>query len=64
VAAAKLYLAGALSPGALMASSFTGSGVGLLVLFRMNRRPVENLSILAAVYVIGVLLGWLTGRFL
>ena len=61
VAGAKLYLSGAMSPGALMASSFTGSGLGLLVLFRTNRNLKENLCILAAVYAIGVLLGYLTG---
>lgn len=63
VASAKLYLAGALSPGALMASSFTGAGVGLLVLFRTNRNLTENLFILSAVYGAGVALGWLTGHF-
>ena len=61
VAGAKLYLSGAMSPGALMASSFTGSGLGLLVLFRTNRNLKENLMILAAVYVVGVVLGYLTG---
>lgn len=62
VAAAKLYLADAITPGALMASSFTGSGVGLLVLFRTNRNLRENLSVLFTVYVVGVVLGWLTGH--
>ena len=61
VAGAKLYLAGAMSPGALMASSFTGSGLGLLVLFRTNRNLKENLAILLSVYVIGIVLGLLTG---
>ena len=64
VAGAKLYLSGAMSPGALMASSFTGSGLGLLVLFRTNRNLKENLTILAAVYVVGVVLGYLTGFLL
>ena len=64
VAGAKLYLAGAMSPSALMASSFTGSGLGLLVLFRTNRNLVENISILGAVYAIGVILGFLTGPLL
>ena len=64
VAGAKLYLAGAMSPGALMASSFTGSGLGLLVLFRTNRNLKENLAILLSVYVIGVVLGLLTGPLL
>lgn len=64
VAGAKLYMAGAMSPGALMASSFTGSGLGLLVLFRTNRNMAENFAILAAVYATGVLLGALTGPLL
>lgn len=61
VAGAELYCQGALSAGALMASSFTGSGLGLLVLFRTNRNLRENLAILAAVYVVGVVFGWLAG---
>lgn len=64
VAGAKLYLSGAMSAGALMASSFTGSGLGLLVLFRTNRNLRENLAILGAVYVFGVFLGWLSGFLL
>ena len=64
VAGAKLYLSGAMSPAALMASSFTGSGLGLLVLFRTNRNLKENLAILLAVYVVGVVLGHLTGYLL
>jgi len=61
VAGAKLYLSGAMSAGALMASSFTGSGLGLLVLFRTNRDVKENLLILLVVYVVGVLLGFVSG---
>ena len=64
VAGAKLYLSGAMSPAALMASSFTGSGLGLLVLFRTNRNLKENLSILLVVYAVGVILGHLTGYLL
>lgn len=56
-AAAKLYADGAIGFGPLMASSFTGCGVGLLVLFRTNRSLKENLAILAALYASGVLLG-------
>ena len=64
VAGAKLYMAGAMSPGALMASSFTGSGLGLLVLFRTNRSLWENMAILLLVFVIGTMLGMLTGPLL
>ena len=61
VAGAELYMKGAMSPGALMASSFAGSGLGLLVLFRTNRNIKENLAILFVVYILGVFLGWLAG---
>lgn len=64
VASAKLYLAGAMSPGALMASSFTGSGLGLLVLFRTNRNLKENILVLLTVYLVGVVFGCLTGPLL
>jgi hypothetical protein len=64
VAGAELYCKGAMSAGALMASSFAGSGLGLLVLFRTNRNLKENLAILAVVYVVGVALGWLTGHLI
>lgn len=64
VAGAELYCQGAMSAGALMASSFTGSGLGLLVLLRTNRNWRENLAILVAVYVTGVALGGLTGFLL
>ena len=64
VAGAELYCSGAMSAGALMASSFTGSGLGLLVLFRTNRSLGENLAILLTVYVVGVALGGVAGQFL
>ena len=47
-----------------MASSFTGSGLGLLVLLRTNRNLRENVCILLSVYVVGVVLGVLTGPML
>ena len=64
VACAQMYAGGAMSAGALMASSFAGSGLGLLVLFRTNRSLRQNLVILASVYAIGVLLGLVTGGLL
>ena len=64
VAGAELYCKGAMSAGALMASSFTGAGVGLIVLFRTNRNLKENLFILAGLYAMGVVLGWLAGFLL
>ncbi|MBP5284858.1 MAG: arsenic efflux protein [Kiritimatiellae bacterium] len=50
-----------ISSGALMASSFTGCGVGMLVLFRTNRNLRQNLAVLALVAVAGMLLGMAAG---
>ena len=57
VAITQLYLSGALGIGSMMAGLLTGSGVGLLVLFRVNHNRKENLSILGLVYLIGVAAG-------
>lgn len=63
VACAELYAKGGMSAGALVASSLTGAGMGLLVLFRTHRHQLQNLAILATLYVIGVLLGMVSGIF-
>ena len=57
VAFAQLYMDGGMSAGSLMAGSLAGSGLGLLVLFRTHRRMRDNLLILAAVYIFGVIFG-------
>ncbi len=64
VTMAKLYAEGAVSSGALLSGSFTGAGVGLLVLFRVNRNLRENIAILFCTYLAGTLLGWLLGPVL
>lgn len=61
VAITRLYLQGALETGGAMAGLLTGSGVGLLVLFRVNHDRKESLSILCLLYGIGVLAGILAG---
>ncbi len=53
----QLYLKGAMGMGALMAGLLANSGVGMLVLFRVNHNKKENLKILGLVYGIGVVLG-------
>lgn len=57
----QLFLQGAMSPGAAMAGLLTGSGVGLLVLFRVNHNRKENLKVLGLLYGIGVLAGIVIG---
>jgi len=53
----QLYLAGSLSFGALLAGLCSGAGLGLAVLFKMNRSRRENLTITAALYLIAALCG-------
>ena len=61
VVTAQMYAGGAMSAGALLASSFAGSGVGLAVLLRTNRNLRQNILVLLAVYLLGAALGMLGG---
>jgi len=53
----RLYLQGLLSLGAAMAGLLVGSGVGVLVLFRMNQDRRDNLTIVGTVYLVGLIAG-------
>ena len=53
----QLYLDGVLSAGAMMAGLLAGTGVGLLVLLRVNDDRKENLRFIGLLYVIGVMAG-------
>ena len=53
----ELYLSSAISFGSLISGLLTGSGVGILVLFRTNKNIKENIFILLSIYSIGVLVG-------
>lgn len=57
VAITQLYLEGVMSAGAMIAGLLAGSGVGPLVLFRVNDDHRENFRILGLLYGIGVLGG-------
>ncbi len=56
----ELYLEGLISMGALLAGLLVGAGVGLLVLFRVNRHRMENLKIVGILYLVGFLTGVVT----
>lgn len=60
----QLYLRGLMAIGSMMAGLLVGSGVGLLVLFRVNPSLKENLIITGVLYVIGVFTGILINLFL
>ncbi len=54
----ELYLQGAMSAGSLIAGLLSASGVGLLVLFRVNRRAMgDNVKILAYTLAASVVIG-------
>ncbi len=54
----QLYLSGAMTAGAMAAGLLSASGLGLLVLFRVNRRAMgDNLKILACVFISSVVIG-------
>ena len=52
-----LYVDGLISVGAMCAGLFSGAGVGMLVLFRINRHLKENLAALGIVTVVGFVFG-------
>ena len=57
IALTKLYLEGVLGAGSMLAGLLSGTGVGLLVLFRVNDNLKENIQITCSLYGIGVAVG-------
>ena len=53
----ELYLQGALSAGAMMSGLLVSSGLGIIILFRMNRDIKDNLLTIGLLYASGVLFG-------
>ncbi len=56
----ELYVEGVVSAGQLIAGLMSNAGVGLLVLFRLNKKLKENLMIVVLLYLCAVILGVLT----
>lgn len=56
-----LYVESVITPGQMIAGLMANAGVGLLVLFRLNKNVKENLMITALLYVCAVILGLLIG---
>ncbi len=48
---------GLITSGTMMAGLFSGAGVGVLVLFRMNKRLKENLTVIGILVLSGVVFG-------
>ena len=54
-----LYVENVINGACLISGLLTGAGVGLMILFRVNKNIKENLKIVGIVYFIGVLAGFL-----
>ncbi len=52
-----MYLGNVISLGSMISGLLTGAGVGLAVLFKTNNKLKENISIVALMYIIGVVSG-------
>ena len=60
----ELYLENMITIGSMIAGLLVNSGVGLLVLFRVNKNLKENLSILGILYTVGAISGILLDLFI
>lgn len=56
---AQLYMEGVLGAGAMLSGLLVSAGVGLLVLIRTNRHPVQNVIVIVFLYATGVFWGLL-----
>lgn len=59
VALTTLCTEGLITAGTMMAGLFSGAGVGLLVLFRVNKHIKQNLTIVGIILLAGVIFGLL-----
>ncbi len=57
VALSRLALSGFISTGEMLSGLFSAAGVGMFVLFKMNKRVKENLMVVAIVVIAGVFFG-------
>ena len=58
VAITELYLSGIIGAGAMLSGLLTGSGIGLLVLFRTNKKSVKaNFAVLLTLVFTGIIAG-------
>lgn len=60
----KLYLTNVISMATMLSGLLVGSGIGILVLFRVNNNQKENIKIVSLLYLIGVLSGIILQLFL
>lgn len=59
----ELYISNVITTGMLIGGLLTGAGIGLLVLFKVNKNKKENILILLCLYFIGSIIGLLIDLF-
>lgn len=55
----ELYLSNMITTGTMLSGLLTGSGLGILLLFKSNKNIKENMLILSIIYFTGVIIGFL-----
>ena len=53
----EVYISGLIPIGVTISGLLTGSGIGILLLFKSNKNIKENLSVLSIIYFVGVVVG-------
>ena len=53
----ELYLANLITVGTMLSGLLTGSGLGILLLFKTNKELKENIIVLLTIYFVGVIFG-------
>ena len=59
VALATLCSQGLITAGTMLSGLFSGAGVGILVLWKVNKKPKENIIIMAIIVLAGIIFGLL-----
>jgi len=60
----QLYISGSISFGSVISGLSTGAGIGLIVLFKINRNMLENVKIITYIYGFSTLVGILIQLFM
>lgn len=55
----ELYLSNLITIGTMFAGLLTGSGLGILLLFKVNKNMKENITVLSTIYGVGVVVGFI-----
>ena len=55
----ELYLSNLITIGTMFAGLLTGSGLGILLLFKVNKNLKENIIVLSTIYGVGVVVGFI-----